>query len=89
VKPELLDILSSDAYLKQNSSPQLEHPKLQEAISSLTEKQKNVIHAIYFLGFTQKQLAATLNVTPQAVCKIHKNAIISLKSSITGDLHEL
>ena len=55
---------------------------LELALKKLTEKQRNTIKALYFEGYTGKELAAKQKITPAAVSKNHKQALKSLKLNI-------
>ena len=55
---------------------------LELALKKLTEKQRNTIKALYFEGYTGKELAAKQKITPAAVTKHHKQALNNLRQSI-------
>ena len=52
------------------------------ALKKLTDKQRNTIKAMYFEGFSGKEVAAKLKITPAMVTKHHKQALINLKRQI-------
>ncbi len=52
------------------------------ALKKLTDKQRNTIKAMYFDGFSGKEIAAKLKITPAMVTKHHKQALINLKRQI-------
>ena len=55
---------------------------LELALKKLTEKQRNTIKALYFEGYTGKELAAKQKITPAMVSKHHKQALNNLKQNI-------
>lgn len=55
---------------------------LKLALKKLTEKQRNTIKALYFDGYSGKELAAHLKITPAMVSKHHKQALKNLRSNI-------
>lgn len=55
---------------------------LKLALKKLTEKQRNTIKALYFDGYSGKELAAHLKITPAMVTKHHKQALKNLRSNI-------
>ncbi len=55
---------------------------LELALKKLTEKQRNTIKALYFEGYTGKELAAKQKITPAMVSKNHKQALNNLKQNI-------
>ena len=55
---------------------------LELALEKLTEKQRNTIKALYFEGYTGKELATKQKITPAAVSKNHKQALNNLKQNI-------
>ena len=55
---------------------------LELALKKLTEKQRNTIKALYFEGYTGKELAAKQKITPAMVSKNHKQALKILRSKI-------
>ena len=55
---------------------------LELALKKLNEKQRNTIKALYFEGYTGKELAAKQKITPAAVSKNHKQALNNLKHNI-------
>ena len=55
---------------------------LELALKKLTEKQRNTIKALYFEGYTGKELAAKQKITPAMVSKNHKQALKNLKQNI-------
>ena len=55
---------------------------LELALKKLTEKQRNTIKALYFEGYTGKELADKQKITPAMVSKNHKQALKSLKQNI-------
>lgn len=52
------------------------------ALKKLTEKQRTTIKAMYFDGYSGKEIAAKLKITPAAVTKHHKQALKILHSNI-------
>lgn len=52
------------------------------ALKKLTEKQRNTIKAMYFDGYSGKEIAAKLKITPAMVSKHHKQALKNLRSNI-------
>lgn len=55
---------------------------LKLALKKLTEKQRNTIKALYFDGYSGKELAAHLKITPAMVTKHHKQALKNLRGNI-------
>lgn len=55
---------------------------LKLALKKLTEKQRNTIKALYFEGYSGKELAAKQKITPAAVTKHHKQALKILRGNI-------
>ena len=55
---------------------------LELALKKLTEKQRNTIKALYFEGYTGKELAEKQKITPAMVSKNHKQALNNLKQNI-------
>ena len=55
---------------------------LELALKKLTEKQRNTIKALYFEGYTGKELAAKQKMTPAMVSKNYKQALKNLKQNI-------
>ena len=55
---------------------------LELALKKLNEKQRKTIKALYFEGYTGKELAAKQKITPAAVSKNHKQALNNLKQNI-------
>ena len=55
---------------------------LELALKKLTEKQRNTIKALYFEGYTGKELAEKQKITPAMVSKNHKQALKILRSKI-------
>lgn len=53
--------------------------RIEEAMSALTVKQRNVIYLIYFVGYKQKEIAVMMECTPGAVSLLHKKALDELK----------
>ena len=55
---------------------------LKLALKQLTEKQRNTIKALYFEGYSGKEIAAKEKITPAAVTKHHKQALKILRGNI-------
>jgi RNA polymerase sigma factor (sigma-70 family) len=55
---------------------------LKLALKKLTEKQRNTIKALYFDGYSGKEIATKLKITPAMVFKHHKQALKNLRSNI-------
>ena len=55
---------------------------LKLALKKLTEKQRNTIKALYFEGYSGKELAAKEKITPAMVSKNHKQALKILRGNI-------
>lgn len=55
---------------------------LKLALKKLTEKQRNTIKALYFEGYSGKEIAARQKITPAMVSKNHKQALNNLRKSI-------
>ena len=55
---------------------------LELALKKLNEKQRKTIKALYFEGYTGKELAAKQKITPAMVSKNHKQALNNLKQNI-------
>ena len=52
---------------------------LKLVLKKLTEKQRNTIKALYFEGYSGKEIAAKEKITPAAVTKHHKQALKILR----------
>lgn len=48
----------------------------------MSPREKTVIDDIYFLGLSQKEVAAELNITVQRVSQIRRQALRKLKNRI-------
>ena len=55
---------------------------LKLALKKLTEKQRNTIKALYFDGYSGKEIAAKQKITPAMVSKNHKQALKILRNNI-------
>ena len=55
---------------------------LKLALKKLNERQRSTIKALYFDGYTGKELAAKQKITPAMVSKNHKQALKNLKDRI-------
>ena len=55
---------------------------LELALKKLSEKQRKTIKALYFEGYTGKEVAEKQKITPAAVSKNHKQALKILKTKI-------
>ena len=55
---------------------------LELALKKLNEKQRKTIKALYFEGYTGKEVAAKQKITPAMVSKNHKQALKNLKQNI-------
>ena len=55
---------------------------LKLALKKLTEKQRNTIKALYFEGYSGKEIAAKQKITPAMVSKNHKQALKILRNNI-------
>ena len=55
---------------------------LELALKKLNEKQRKTIKALYFEGYTGKELATKQKITPAMVSKNHKQALKNLKQNI-------
>ena len=55
---------------------------LELALKKLNEKQRKTIKALYFEGYTGKELAEKQKITPAMVSKNHKQALKNLKQNI-------
>ena len=55
---------------------------LKLALKKLTEKQRNTIKALYFEGYSGKEIAAKQKITPAMVSKNHKQALKNLRSNL-------
>ena len=55
---------------------------LKLALKKLTEKQRNTIKALYFEGYSGKEIAAKQKITPAMVSKNHKQALKILRDTI-------
>ena len=53
------------------------------ALKKLTEKQRNTIKALYFEGYSGKEIAAKQKITPAMVSKNHKQALKILRGNMT------
>lgn len=59
-----------------------ENIKLYEMIINLTRKQRNVLYLLYIKELNEKEASRQLNVTQQAVSKVHRTAINKLKGVV-------
>ena len=55
---------------------------LKLALKKLTEKQRNTIKALYYEGYSGKEIAAKQKITPAMVSKNHKQALKILRDNI-------
>ena len=55
---------------------------LELALKKLNEKQRKTIKALYFEGYTGKEIAVKQKITPAAVSKNHKQALKKLKPNL-------
>ena len=55
---------------------------LELALKKLNENQRNTIKALYFEGYTGKEVAEKQKITPAMVSKNHKQALNNLKQNI-------
>ena len=60
----------------------MEKIALRQAISSLPERERNVIQLRYFHGLTQQRVAKVLDVSQVQVSRIEKKAIGMLKQML-------
>ncbi len=60
----------------------VEDISLNEAISHLAPKEKDIINLRYYYGKTQMQVADKIGISQAQVSRIEKNALTSIKSSI-------
>ncbi|MBQ5758971.1 MAG: sigma-70 family RNA polymerase sigma factor [Schwartzia sp.] len=79
---------TSDEYIERipdsrNDYTSLENrQQLEQAAEVLSPREKTVIEDIYFLGLSQKEVAAELNITVQRVSQIRRQALRKLKKRI-------
>ncbi|HWL23326.1 MAG TPA: sigma factor-like helix-turn-helix DNA-binding protein [Ureibacillus sp.] len=59
--------------------------KLYQAIINLTHKQRKALYLLYLEGLSEKEAASQLNVTQQAISKVHRAAINKLKAVMKSD----
>lgn len=63
----------------------IESVELLTAINVLSQKQQQVLKAIYIGDLSQKQIAGLLKITPQSISKTHKAGINKLKKKLNED----
>lgn len=56
--------------------------KLNRVVMNLTVKQRKVLYMVYVLELGEKEIGKQMNVTQQAVSKIHRAAIKKLRESV-------
>lgn len=56
--------------------------RLHRAISKLTSKQKRILSQIYLSELSEKEIADKLNLSQQAVSKVHRTALKRLKEVV-------
>lgn len=52
---------------------------LHESLNTLNKKERELLIKLYMQGFNQKELAKTLDVSPQYISKVKKKALKKLK----------
>ena len=57
-------------------------PLMNDALYSLTEKQKQIINLVYIKGFSDTEIGQLLNISQQAVSKTHKKALKNIREYI-------
>jgi RNA polymerase sporulation-specific sigma factor len=62
----------------------IEYVSLREAISSLPERERQVIALRYFRGMTQERAARVMKVSQVQVSRLERKAVESLKKFLTG-----
>lgn len=76
-------LIENEKYLPEKVLQQKEDKKiLAEAISSLTEKQKQVITLYYYEELTLKEISKILGVSESRVSQIHSNCMKILKNKL-------
>ena len=55
---------------------------MNDALYSLTEKQKQIINLVYIKGFSDTEIGQLLNISQQAVSKTHKKALKNIREYI-------
>lgn len=58
---------------------------LQEALATLTEKERSVVLLYYFEELTLKEISMTMEVSESRVSQLHSKALKKLKSRMDGD----
>ena len=81
----LIDEESSLAYeviFNRDLNEFFEDVSLIKCIASLTEKQKKVVYMLYVMELSEKEVAKQMNVTQQAISKVHRAAIKKIRGKI-------
>lgn len=58
---------------------------LEYALQTLTDRQRDVLKAMYFEGKSQDQIAAERGISQPAVCRIANRAMVRLRKLLMGD----
>jgi len=60
----------------------LEHIALKEAVSGLTQRERNILSLRFYDGKTQMEVARTIGISQAQVSRLEKNAIAAIRKSI-------
>ncbi len=62
----------------------LEQIALEQAISSLTDREKRILALRFYAGKTQMEVAEEVGISQAQVSRLEKNAICRIKKNITA-----
>ncbi|WP_221567366.1 sigma-70 family RNA polymerase sigma factor [Alkalihalobacillus sp. TS-13] len=78
-------IFTEDNTLKDYIQTEFECPILSQAILRLTEHQRKIIHLHYQREWKLREIAHSLDVSPQSISKTHRRALDHLKKWMEGE----
>jgi RNA polymerase sigma factor for flagellar operon FliA len=82
---ELLQEASERAHAAPGPEQQLMVKRsLEQALSSLTEREQRVIQMIYEFELSYKEIAAVLDLSDARVCQLNKTALAKMKAALQG-----
>jgi len=67
---------------KYKRQKEIEVAKIDNAVESLTDREKNIIELRYFKKYNNRMIAAKLDVTEEYLCLIKRNAVNQILDSI-------
>ncbi len=57
---------------------------IEHAFASLEDIERRIVSGVYFLGFTQAQLASALRLSPKRVSRIHRSALARMRDALAS-----